>query len=128
MLYLFQSKYRSFLIPCYDIIQRTVFSFVIIIIVFMFILKYLFIVLRHYYCWVYFYLIVKSVNHLSKFPLPSRLFRPPPPPPPFPAYFILPNFPTPTLLRTPFPPFIQHPRITNIFLVELKELPCFQSC
>ena len=39
VLYVFQNTYRPFLVPCYNIIQRIVFRFVIIIVVFIFISK-----------------------------------------------------------------------------------------
>ena len=59
LLYLSQNTYRPFLILCFDIMQCIVFNFVIIIVVFRFISKYV-IVLRRYYCWVYLYWMVKS--------------------------------------------------------------------
>ena len=42
VLYLFQSTYRPFLIPCYSIIHCIVFNFVITIVVLIFISKYLY--------------------------------------------------------------------------------------
>ena len=42
VLYLFQSAYRPFLIPCYSIIHCIVFNFVITIVVLIFISKYLY--------------------------------------------------------------------------------------
>ena len=136
VLYLFQSTYRPFLIPYYNIMQCIVSSFVITIVVFIFISKYFeyIIVLRSYYCWVYFCLVVKLGKSFLK--TESRLqialflfyrnFQSPAVYPEPLAYLILANFPTsfpPPCLLGPPGLFGTQEYTNNLTIIETKVKP-----
>ena len=115
MIYLFQSTYKPFVIPCYNIIQCIVFNFVVIIAVFTFISKYL-------------YHSFETLNWISF--TNSRflftLWKFPNPPLPAPSnpltYLILSNVPTPLFIRnpSPLPPAYSGPKSRELERITLK--------